>query len=241
MTKPLTKEALELKNIELEEELKHLLYVISHDLGKYSRHMREFTLILLEESQAKFNKEELEYAQMLLRAANLSETMTTALLEYARVNSRGEEFKPVDLSQLLKEVQQILKAQINKCRASITVGPLPTVMADRTQLARVWQELLKNALIFTTPGTKPRIIIKAKKSASGHVFTITDNGIGIDKKNHEKIFKLFTRLHVEGTYPGIGAGLALSNKILKRHGTELSVSSALGKGAKFSFSLPKHA
>jgi light-regulated signal transduction histidine kinase (bacteriophytochrome) len=229
------------KEEELKEELQHILYVVSHDLGKYVNHMREFTKILLEEASDKFSTEEKEYADMLVRAANLSEGMILALLTYSRIETQGKPFEEVDQNEALEEALGNLHEQIEDAEAKVTAPPLPTVQGDKDQLVMVWCQLLHNALTYVDKGCLPEIEITIKEEPNFYVFGITDNGIGIDTKNHEKIFKLFKRLHLEDVYPGAGAGLAITKRILQRHGGDIEVASTLGKGAIFSFSLPKHA
>lgn len=226
--------------LELEDELQHVLYVVSHDLGKYIRHMREFTSILLEESKEKFNEEEIEYANMLMRASSLSQDFIVSLLQYSRVQTHGEEFKELDGNKLLDEAKQNLQELIQQTNTSISYSSLPTIKGDKKQLLYVWEQLLKNAMTFIEDRKPPKIIIGSKEDKGNYVFSIQDNGIGIEEKNHDKIFKLFRTLHPEGKYPGNGAGLAIAKRIIKRHGGNLWVDSTPGKGSTFYVSVPKN-
>ena len=235
----MNKKVLKRDNNETEEELQYLLYVVSHDLGKYVRHMHEFTNILLEESSQKFNEDELRYAEMLLRAARLSEEMIAALLEYSRIETQAEPFKTLSSVNLVQEAQKILSEKIRQSEAEIKISSLPDIVADEKQMILVWKHLLSNALTFVDKDTKPVINISAEEKKDMVVFLIKDNGIGIPVKFHERIFRLFTRLNPEDEYPGIGAGLAIAKRIIERHGGEIWLTSNHKKGTEFCFYLPR--
>ncbi len=137
----------------------------------------------------------------------------------------------------IKQVLSNLELFIKENKAAISHNPLPEVMADSTQLTQVFQNLVVNGIKFHGEET-PKIHISAEKKAREWIFSVQDNGIGIDPQYSEKIFEVFKRLHKKEEYPGTGIGLAVCKKIIERHGGRIWVKSELGKGATFYFTLP---
>ena len=137
----------------------------------------------------------------------------------------------------MNQVLSNLEIFIKENKATVSHDPLPKVMADYTQLVQVFQNLIANAIKFHSEEA-PKIYISAKKNASEWVFSVQDNGIGIDPQYSEKIFEVFKRLHGKEKYQGTGIGLAICKKIVERHGGRIWVESELGKGSTFYFTLP---
>jgi light-regulated signal transduction histidine kinase (bacteriophytochrome) len=127
---------------------------------------------------------------------------------------------------------------INTRHAKISIEALPTVQSDSEQMRQLLMALLSNALIFQKKDTTPSVSVSMVRQNQQCVFTVRDNGIGIDPKFHECIFHPFKRLHPDGEYPGIGMGLAIARKIVDRHGGRIWVDSTPGKGSAFMFSIP---
>jgi light-regulated signal transduction histidine kinase (bacteriophytochrome) len=164
--------------------------------------------------------------------------MIRALLNLSRVGTRGKPFAPVDVERVLEHVLDSLEQAIIENDAEINYESLPTVMADKTQLAQVFQNLIANAIKFRREDVPPRVDISAERQESAWLFSVADNGIGIDPEQKSRLFKVFQRLHTDSEYPGVGIGLALSRRIVKRHQGKIWVESAPGKGATFKFTLP---
>ena len=143
----------------------------------------------------------------------------------------------IDCEFILNQVLSDIKAVIKENNATIFHDPLPEVMADSTQLVQVFQNLILNGIKFHGEET-PKIHIAAEKKASEWVFSVQDNGIGIDPQYSERIFEIFKRLNSRDRYPGTGIGLAICKKIIERHGGRIWVESELGKGSTFYFTLP---
>ncbi|MGZ7210140.1 MAG: sensor histidine kinase, partial [Methanobacterium sp.] len=122
--------------------------------------------------------------------------------------------------------------------ADVTHDKLPIVIADKEQISRVFQNLIGNALKFRREGVQPEIHISARKEENEYVFSVADNGIGIEEQYSDRIFEVFKRLHAIGEYQGAGIGLAVVKRIVERHGGRVWVKSELGKGSTFYFSLP---
>ena len=167
------------------------------------------------------------------------------LLAYSRVGTRGKEFEPTNCGAILRIVLTNLQVAIAESAAVVTHDPLPTVMADGSQLVQLFQNLIANAIRFRSDDP-PVIHIGAdwvdggsQGEAAHWVFAVRDNGLGIDPEYAERIFVIFQRLHIREEYPGTGIGLAICKKIVERHGGRIWVESEPGKGATFCFTLPK--
>jgi light-regulated signal transduction histidine kinase (bacteriophytochrome) len=159
------------------------------------------------------------------------------LLEYSRVGRDKPAFVSLDASLLLSDVTRALHAAISESGASITHDPLPTVEADRAELARVLQNLMANAIKFTPPGKPPTIHVSASRLDEMWCLSVRDRGIGIDPQFSTRIFGMFKRLHQREEYPGTGVGLTIANRIVERHGGRLWVEPTPGGGSTFKFTL----
>ena len=172
-------------------------------------------------------------------AAARMQALIIDLLDYSRVNTRGLPLQQLQLDQLLDEVLQDLETSLEQSHALIQREPLPQVLGDASQLRRVLQNLLSNALKFQKPGQSPQIRIYAEHS-TGPCWTlcIADNGIGFDEKYLDRIFNPFQRLHGREAYAGTGIGLAIVKKIVERHGARITASSIPGTGSIFRITFP---
>ena len=158
------------------------------------------------------------------------------LLAYSRVGTRGKPLVPTDCEEILATTLTNLKIAIDERGALITHDPLPTVNADAVQLTQLFQNLIGNALKFCREGA-PHVHVAARRDGAEWIFSVADNGIGIDPKDFERIFQIFQRLHTREEFPGTGIGLAVCKKIVERHGGRIWVESTPGKGSTFYFSL----
>jgi light-regulated signal transduction histidine kinase (bacteriophytochrome) len=159
------------------------------------------------------------------------------LLEFSRVTTRGREPEPTNCEFVLNQVSSNLEIYIKENKATVSHDPLPEIIADSTQLVQVFQNLIINGIKFHSEEA-PKIHTSAGKKESEWVFSVQDNGIGIDPQYSGKIFEVFKRLHKKEEYPGTGIGLAICKKIVERHGGHIWVESELGKGSTFYFTLP---
>jgi light-regulated signal transduction histidine kinase (bacteriophytochrome) len=162
------------------------------------------------------------------------------LLEYSRVATMGEEFQQVDTEEVLGDVLSNLKSSIIKNNAEITHDALPVIYANENQISRVFQNLIGNAIKFKKPDEPPRIHISARKDEERgeYLFSVSDNGIGMESQYMERIFVIFQRLHTRDVYKGTGIGLSIVKRIVERHGGRIWVESALGVGSTFYFTIP---
>jgi len=160
-----------------------------------------------------------------------------ALLAYSRLGTLAKPFKLVDCQKVLKLSLANLRAAISESKAVVTHDSLPKLMADETQLVQLFQNLLGNAIKFRS-GPGPKIHVSAAERDSEWLFTVRDNGIGIEKEYADHIFSIFQRLHTRAEYEGTGIGLAIAKKIVERHGGRIWVESEHGKGSTFYFTIP---
>ena len=165
------------------------------------------------------------------------QTLIKDLLAYSRVTTRGENPQPTDAQVVFDKTVANLRTAIGESGAVVTNDPLPTVMVDASQLGQVFQNLIGNAIKFRSQ-EPPRIHVAAEQKEKEWLFSIRDNGIGIDPQYHDRIFVMFQRLHGRKEHPGTGIGLAICKKIVERHGGRIWVESSLGKGTTFYFTIP---
>ena len=178
-----------------------------------------------------------KYIYFAVDGASRMQVLINDLLELSRVTTKASEPEPTDSEFILNQVLSNLDLYIKENKATITFDPLPEVMADNTQMAQVFQNLIANGIKFHSEKA-PRIHISAEKKATEWLFSVQDNGIGIDPQYSEKIFEVFKRLHKKEEYPGTGIGLAICKKIVEKHSGRIWVESELGKGSTFYFTLP---
>jgi light-regulated signal transduction histidine kinase (bacteriophytochrome) len=166
------------------------------------------------------------------------QALITDLLAFSRLNTRGKEFKPVDLNDVAKQAVGNVQASIEESKAKVKIGDLPKVSGDRTQLVQLVQNLLSNALKFRRPDVQPSIELSAKRDGATWLVSVSDNGIGIEPEYREKVFVIFQRLHGRDQYPGTGIGLSICKKIVERHQGRIWIEDREGDGTTFTFSLP---
>jgi light-regulated signal transduction histidine kinase (bacteriophytochrome) len=165
------------------------------------------------------------------------QTLVQDLLTFSRVGRQGTDCRNTDCNVVLETALQNLRAAISESGAKILCDRLPVVVADGAQLEQVFQNLIGNAIKFRG-SDPPAIRITANKKNGEWVFSVADNGIGIDPEHGEIIFAIFKRLHTRAEYPGSGIGLAICKKIIERQGGKIWVESRRGQGATFKFTLP---
>jgi len=153
--------------------------------------------------------------------------MIDGLLEYSRIETRGDPFEPVDLDDVLDDVRENLQMRIDESNAEITADDLPCVDGDVSQLRQVLQNLLSNAIEYSGD-EPPQVDISATRDDERWLISVQDTGIGIDPDEQERIFEVFQRLHTYEEHSGTGIGLALSQRVVERHGGEIWVDSEPG-------------
>ncbi len=225
-------------------DLEQFAYIASHDLQAPLRNVRQGLELLdahlRDTAGTGFDDEAHELQQLITAAVRRMEDLVTGLLHLARVDRlAGRPTDPIDLNELVEELEQLLHVDIQRVEASLTVGELPTVPGDRVQLRQLLQSLLQNALRYRQPDEAPDITITATQSDDEWIVSVGDDGVGIDEREHERIFELFRR--GQTGQEGVGLGLALAQRVAERHDGRIWVESAPGQGATFHVALPKRA
>jgi signal transduction histidine kinase len=218
-------------------DLQQFAYVASHDLQEPLRMVASYTQLIARRYKGKLDSDADEFIAFAVEGAKRMQCLITDLLTYSRVTTQARDFEPVDCQLLLQQVLENLRVAIEEKRAVITIGPMPAIMADGAQLMQLFQNLLMNAVKFCGL-TAPAVQVSAERRSGEWLFSIRDNGIGIDPQYAERIFIIFQRLNTREEYPGTGIGLALCKKIVERHGGRIWVTSQVGQGATFYFTLP---
>jgi light-regulated signal transduction histidine kinase (bacteriophytochrome) len=196
-----------------------------------------YTQLLEKRYRGKLDADADEFIGYIVNGAGLMHRLINDLLGYSRVGSHGKEFELIDCEMVLNQALGSLRPAIEEANAVLTHDPLPSVVADGSQLTQLLQNLIGNALKFRGEAP-PQIHVSAKSMGKRWVFSVRDNGIGVDPKHAERIFVIFQRLHNREEYPGTGIGLAICKKIVERHGGRIWVESEPGKGSMFYFTVP---
>ncbi len=218
------------------KDLEQYAYVISHDLKEPLRMVTGFTGLLKERYKGRLDAKAHEYISHASDAALRMQALIDDLLAYSRAG-RGKVSEPTDVADVLNETLKNLAISIAESRAVITHDPLPTIESNPTELILVFQNLISNALKFRSD-RGPEVHIGCRRREGGWLFTVRDNGIGIDTQFIDRIFMIFQRLHTREEYPGTGIGLAICRKIVERHGGRIWVESSPGTGSTFCFTIP---
>jgi light-regulated signal transduction histidine kinase (bacteriophytochrome) len=178
-----------------------------------------------------------EYIGFAVEGAKRMQMLIKDLLMFSSLDAKAKPFAPVDCERVLSVAMKNLVIAIEESAARVTHDPLPTVVADEGQLGQLFLNLIGNAIKYHGPAA-PTIHVSGTRQGAHWLFSVADNGIGIDPQYSERIFTVFQRLHTWDQYQGTGIGLALCKKIVERHGGKIWVESELGKGSRFFFTLP---
>jgi light-regulated signal transduction histidine kinase (bacteriophytochrome) len=218
-------------------DLEHFAYVASHDLQEPLRMVISYTQLLKRRYEDKLGEDAQEFIQFAVDGATRMQDMINALLTYSRVQTKGKEPEPMETSSALDRALYNLGVLIEETHAEITHDDLPVVCADETQVIQLFQNLLRNAINYRS-GEVPRIHIHSERKGNEWLFSVKDNGIGIDREYIDRIFQIFTRLHPQDTHRGTGIGLAICKRIVERHGGRIWAESEIGEGSTFYFTFP---
>ncbi|WP_013322732.1 PAS domain-containing sensor histidine kinase [Gloeothece verrucosa] len=221
------------------QDLEQFAYIVSHDLQEPLGIIASYGQLLKRHCQGQLDAKAEKYINQMLTSVNRMRQQIDDLLAYSRVGTRTKTFQLVDLNWCLRQAIDNLEILIKKNGATININSsLPTLMADGSQLIQLWQNLISNAIKYH--GELPPVIdIACQQRGNVWLFSIRDNGIGIEPQYSERIFQIFQRLHTQEEYSGTGIGLAICQRIIQRHGGKIWVQSQLGKGATFYFTIPK--
>ena len=241
----LERAAAELKsrNFDLErsnQELEQFASIVSHDLKSPLQVVRGFVELLGRAALAGDRQAESRtYLDAAVRGVERMNQLIEDLLSYAKAGRAPEALVPVDLATIAEQVVADSGATIESAGATVTIGVLPTVLGDTTQLRQLLQNLLSNAVKFRRPGIAPEVTITAERHDPFWRVAVADNGIGVTSEDRDRIFAMFSRLHSTDDYPGSGIGLAVCARVVAHHGGTLWVepNEAGAQGSRFVFTL----
>ena len=197
-----------------------------------------FTKLLQRDYQDGLDAKGNEYINFAVEGATRMHQMINDLLAYSRVATHGGSLTEVSCEEALASARANLQAAITETGARVVHEPLPTVRGDVAQLAQLFQNLIGNAIKFRRIDRPPVVRLRARWNGGGWVFSVRDNGIGLDPRHVERIFEIFQRLHTRDEYPGSGIGLAICKKIVERHGGRIWVEPRFKGGSVFFFTIP---
>ncbi|WP_276256213.1 PAS domain-containing protein [Halomontanus rarus] len=221
---------------ESNERLEQFAYAASHDLQEPLRMVSSYLQLVENRYADELDEDGREFVAFAVDGADRMRAMIEGLLQYSRVDARGDPFEPVDLDEVFADVRQNLQVKIQETDADITVEDLPRVHGDGSQLNQVFQNLLSNAIEYSGD-EPPRVYVGAERDGDQWIISVNDEGIGIDPADAERVFEIFQSLrgHEDA---GTGIGLALVKRIVERHDGDVWIDSEPGEGATFSFTLP---
>lgn len=234
------KETLIKRQIALEsksKELEQFAFITSHDLREPLRTVANYIDLLEEDHIEKTDLTAHQYINTMSKAIKKMESLIESLLEYSNIGRKGESM-PVNLGEMILKIKDNLLFNITDIRIIVLIEDVPVIRVYETEIFRLFQFFILNAIKFRKKEITPEIIIRGQRLETEWKFSVSDNGIGIHPKNFDKIFKIFQRLHTREQYEGNGMGLANCKKIVDLHRGEIWVESALGEGSTFYFTIP---
>ncbi len=235
-------EKLERRSAELKrsnDELQQFAYIAAHDLQEPLRMVASYTQLLSNRYKGRLDSDADEFIAFAVDGAHRMQLLIGDLLAYCRVGTKGKELRDVSGEAALEQALLNLQGAIQESGGEVTHDPLPSVVADGAQLVQLFQNVVGNAIKYRSADL-PRVHVSAKKNGGNEwIFSIQDNGLGIDPQYFDKIFVMFQRLHGRQEFSGTGIGLTVCKKIAERHGGRMWVESELGKGSTFYFTLPE--
>ena len=221
------------------QELEQFAYIASHDMQEPLRMVTSFLTHLEKKYSDVLDDKGKQYIYFAVDGANRMRSIILDILEYSRIGKVKEQNEVIDVNKLVGEVCKMNSQKITETNAKINYSNLPNITGFKTPLTQIFHNLIGNALKYQKPHENAIINIKAWEEDKNWHFTIQDNGIGIDKEFHNKIFVIFQRLHTKQEFSGSGMGLAIVKKIIENLNGAIWVESEIGKGATFHFTLPK--
>jgi PAS domain S-box-containing protein len=217
-------------------ELQDFAYAASHDLQEPLQLVSNHLQLLSRRYHGQLDRDADEFIDFAMEGTDRLKILISDLLEYSKVGTSGREFAGVEMESVFGRVIETFQPAIDDCRGLVTHDALPIVLGDDQQMVQVLHNLIDNSIKFRGKDS-PRIHVSARQMSEKWLFFVRDNGIGIDPQYTERVFVIFQRLHSRDDYPGTGIGLAISRKIIERHGGHIWVDSEPGKGATFYFTL----
>jgi signal transduction histidine kinase len=231
-----------LKNKELKDtnkELEQFTYAASHDLQEPLRMVSSYMGLLQKKYDGQLDEKAQTYIHFAVDGSKRMKILINDLLNYSRTSITAIEYHEVNVADVINEIKKMFQEDLNEPTSGIFFDELPVITANSMLMSQLFQNLIGNAIKYKSEAP-PQINIAATKNATHWIFSIKDNGLGIDSKYFEKIFVIFQRLHSNSTHKGTGIGLAICKRIVERHGGNIWVESEEGKGSTFFFSIAKN-
>ena len=223
--------------ISVDRDINDFASIVSHDLQTPLRSLTKFAELLTSEYQDELDLKGLEYLQRISNSSDKMQTLIGSLQSYSDAGKSEQTWIEVDLNQICNKIVENLQPAIARTKAEIVIGDLPKILANPTEISRVLQNLLENAIEFSGDKT-PYIKVNATKKEKEWLISIRDNGIGIAEEFQSKIFLAFYKLDRVNDCSGVGMGLAVCQKIVEGYGGTIGVESTEGEGSTFYFTLP---
>jgi light-regulated signal transduction histidine kinase (bacteriophytochrome) len=217
--------------------LEQFAYLASHDLQEPLRMVASYTQLLSRRYKGKLDSDADDFIAFAVDGAAHMQRLIHDLLAYSRVGTKAQQMRETSSEEALRQALMNLRGAIEDSGAQVTHDPLPIVVADEVQLVQVFQNLVGNAIKYQGPGVPQVHISAARSDGKKWVFSVQDNGLGIEPQYFDKIFGMFQRLHKRDEFSGTGIGLAICKKIVERHGGSIWVESQPGRGSTFRFAL----
>jgi light-regulated signal transduction histidine kinase (bacteriophytochrome) len=238
-------ESLKIENAKLKEQLMQaqadmdqFMYIASHDLQEPLRMIGSYSTLISNSFGSILPDDGKRWLHYVSSAASKMQRKMIDLLTYTRLGTLDSQPTVLDTNKIVEETLAILQSQVIESNARIQTSQLPPISGHRALISSLFQNILANSLKFTKQAETPDITISATQKGNFIEFTISDNGIGIRPESLERVFVLFQRLNGENEYPGNGVGLAICKRIVEKHGGDISVTSLVGMGSSFVFTLP---
>ncbi|MBC7486975.1 MAG: PAS domain-containing protein [Cytophagaceae bacterium] len=220
------------------EELETFSYSVSHDLKAPLRSLEGFSKLLLENYKGKFDADADRWLNFIAENANRMGILINDILNFSRISRSNLNTVSFSMQQIVEELFNNEKNNYPGKSIELHIGQLENAEGDRAMLVQVWQNLISNALKYSSKNEHISVTIDCKKEEDFTVYSIKDNGVGFDEKYKDKLFGVFQRLHRSEEFEGTGVGLAIVNRIIQKHDGWVRVSSTLGKGTEFVFAIP---
>jgi len=218
------------------KDLEQFAYVASHDLQQPLRMVSMYTQLLEKKYSNTLDEQAHEYIRNAVNGAKKMQVLITDLLTYSKISAKVKKFELAEISSVLKQTIENLQQMVEESCAIVTNDDLPAVKCDESQIVRLFQNLISNAIKFRKESEAPKIHIAYERKDGAHLFSVRDNGIGISPEYFEKIFVIFQRLD-NGKYPGTGIGLSICKRIVEQHQGKIWLESKENEGSTFYFTL----
>jgi light-regulated signal transduction histidine kinase (bacteriophytochrome) len=221
------------------ERFNQVLYAASHDFAEPLQIVLSYAELLASRYSGELDETGERFLAGIETGAKRIRALVDGMFVYSRLSRAPAELTQVDSAEVVDETLEALAERIEESGATVEVDPLPAVRANPGELARLFENLLENAIKFRSAQRAPEIRISAERRADDTLFSVGDNGIGVDFGQRERIFDMFQRLHSREEFPGVGMGLAVCKHIVERMGGRIWVDSQPGAGSTFRFTIPR--